>query len=101
VVKKLLSKTKNFFTDLLRIKTLSAERMELVFQLVFKISTGQLKLSAAGSIPALSAIFFNLLQNIAFSFLYANFTQSYTPTYPHSRFTLSTLLEIFHISSSI
>lgn len=30
--------------------------MELVFQLVFKISNRQLKLSMAGSIPALSAI---------------------------------------------
>lgn len=34
------------------------EGMGLVFQLVFKTSSGRIKSSVAGSIPALSAIYF-------------------------------------------
>ena len=36
----------------------SGERMKLVFQLVFKTSSGRITPSVAGSIPALSVIYF-------------------------------------------
>jgi hypothetical protein len=51
-IKNFTPKPKTYFWE--------SERTELVFQPVFKTGTGQLKLSTAGSIPALSAIFFIL-----------------------------------------